>query len=269
MRSAQNHSSRVSARLKTLKGLMPLLAFSVMTVVVEILVVLYAMSLGVHDQALLQWSFVFPGTSSNVMLVVSPLFHLVPISVVLTLVASWVYLRRKVIVRPIAVQRGKPADIGKRAGGKKGTVSSKLEGRFAPGGRSRFARANVRSALIVLLVFSALLIMISLFTYPRLLYEAVRSMYESNPSLLGFVKGVGASLASIGAVFSSINNAIVVAAPGFRGFVLGLGVAIMPLSSLDDVGKYLVFQNAAAWISAFIVLFYGEYWRKSSRPKRR
>ena len=267
--SAENPSSRVSARWTTLKGLTPLLVFLIMAVVIEVFVVFYAMSLGVQDQALLQWSFVFPGTSSTVTLAISLLFNLVPVLVVLTLAASWVYLRRKVVFRPAEMQRARAGNIGRRGKGKKGSEPSKSKGQAALAGRSRFARANVRSALIVLLLFSALLLMISLFTYPRALYRAVASIYENNPSFLSFVKGVGTSLASIGAVFSSINGALMAAAPGFRDFVLGLGMVISPLSSLDSVGKYLVFQNAAAWISALIVLSYGEYWRKGFRQKRK
>lgn len=267
--SAENPSSRGSACWTTLEGWAPLIVFLIIAVVAEILVVLYAISLGVQDQALLQWSFVFPGTSSTVTLAISVLFHLVPISVVLALVASWGYLRRKVVFRSAEAQRARLGNVGKRAKGKKGYAPSKPKGPATPAGRSRFARANVKSALIVLLPFSALLLMISLFTYPRLLYRAVAGIYENNPSLLSFVKGVGASLASIGAVFSSINGALMAAAPGFRDFVLGLGMAIRPLSSLDDVGKYLFFQNAAAWISVLIVLFYGEYWRKGFRQKRK
>jgi len=65
-----------------------------------------------------------------------------------------------------------------------------------------------------------------------------------------------------------MNNALLSAAPGFRDFVAGLGIVIKPLADLDNVGKYLVFQNVAVWVSAIAVLFYGEYVRKGYRYKK-
>jgi hypothetical protein len=40
------------------------------------------------------------------------------------------------------------------------------------------------------------------------------------------------------------------------------------LADLDNVGKYLFFQNIAAWVSALVTLFYGEYTRKSYRYRK-
>jgi hypothetical protein len=79
--------------------------------------------------------------------------------------------------------------------------------------------------------------------------------------LLNFVKGTGQGLASIGGAFSAVNSALVAASPGLRGFALEIGGLIRPLSDLDNAGKYLLFQNAAVWISAIITLFYREYGR--------
>ncbi|MGA9387454.1 MAG: hypothetical protein WBV70_01355, partial [Candidatus Bathyarchaeia archaeon] len=79
----------------------------------------------------------------------------------------------------------------------------------------------------------------------------------------------GQAASSIGSVFSVINSALLAISPCFRDFVLGLGSPIAPLANLDNVGKYLVFQNAAAWISAIIVLLYGEYGRKSYQYRKK
>jgi hypothetical protein len=274
--SAQSPSARVAIRRITLRGLGTLLLFLIIAVLAEYIVVVYAMSLGVTDQSPLQWSFIFPGIGSNVTLTISPLFHLVPIAVVITLVSSWAYLRRQVATKPSEAQRGKLTSVSKRMKRQKRTFTDRLGSIFSRkerptslGREVRLRRANVRSALIVLIVFSALLLLISLFTYPNLLYQAVASIYENNPSLINFVKGAGAALAPIGAVFSSINNALLTTSPGFRGFVLTLGLLVSPLATLDNAGKYLAFQNGAAWISAFIILLYGEYGRKSPRQIRK
>jgi hypothetical protein len=272
--SNQNPSNRVAVGRTSPKGLGTSLLFLIIAVMVETIVVLYAISLGVKDQAPLQWSFTFPGTKLNLTLAISPLFHLVPIAVVLTLVSSWTYLKRQLVTMPGGAQRGK-LSVSRHVKRPKKTLVSRIASAFSRKedtgnlGKTRLRRSNVRSALIVLILFSALLFLISLFAYPTLPYQAVENAYENNASLLGFVKGTGAALAPIGAVFSSINDALLSAAPGFRDFVLTVGLLVTPLTTLDDAGKYLVFQNGAAWISVFIVLFYGKYGRKGFRQIRK
>jgi hypothetical protein len=274
--STQNPPDRVGLRRKTLKDSGTLFIFLVIAVLVETVVVLYAMAIGIKDPAPLQWSFTFPGTGSNVTLVVSPLFHLVPIAVIISLVSSWAYLRRQMITKSGEAQRGKPSTVSKSVKGQEKTFVGRIRSAFSRkerspsfGSKVRFRRSNLRSALIVLVVFSALLLLISLFAYPRLLYQAVGSLYENNSALIAFVKDVGAAFAPIGVVFSPITGALVAAAPGFRSFVLALGLLVAPLATLDDAAKYLIFQNGAAWISTFIVLLYGNYARKTSRQMRK
>jgi hypothetical protein len=273
--STQNPPNPVGFGRKTLKELGTLFLFLITAVLVEFVVVVYAMSLGVKDQSPLQWSSTFPGTGLNLTFTISPLFHLVPIAVILTLFSSWTYLKRQVITKPGEPQRGKPSSISKHMKEQKKTVERRIGSPFSRKEKTmslakvRSRRTNLRSALIVLTVFLALLVMISLLTYPMLLCHAVGSIYENNPSLISFSKSVAAALAPVGAVFSSINNALLAASPIFRDFVLTIGLPIEPLATLDDAGKYLVFQNAAAWISAFIVLFYGKYGRKASWQTRK
>jgi len=273
--STANPPKRMSIRRTSLRELETLVLFLIITVLVEYLVVLYAMSIGVKDQMPLQWSFTFPGTASRDTLSISPLFHLVPIAVILTLVANWTYLRRQVLIKPGEPQRGKLGTAGKGGKGQR-TLAQRVVFMFSrrrktasPGGGVRVRRTNVRSALIVLVAFSALLILISLFAYPGLIYNAIATAYMNDPSLLNFVRGVGAAVAPIGAVFSPINTVLLGAAPGFRDFVVALGVIITPLATLDNDGKYLVFQNAAAWISTLAILFYGKFGRKSIRQARK
>jgi hypothetical protein len=272
--STANPPKRMSIR-RSLRELETLILFLIITVLAEFLVVLYAMSIGVKDQMPLQWSFTFPGTASRDTLSISPLFHLVPIAVILTLLANWTYLRRQVLIKPGEPQRGKLGSAGKGAKGQR-SLAQRLKFMFSrrkkttsPGREVRVRRTNMRSALIVLAAFSALLILISLFAYPGLIYNAIATAYRNDPSLLNFVKGVGAAVAPIGAVFSPINSVLRGAAPGFRDFVIALGAIITPLATLDNDGKYLVFQNAAAWISTLVILFYGKYGRKSIQLTRK
>jgi hypothetical protein len=206
---------------------------------------------------------------------ISPLFNLVPIAVIITLAFSWVYLTRQTATKPYEVKRGKIEPSTKR---EKQSRVKKFFGKIKAGllkvkgfaylwQKIHFARATMKSALTVLIVFATLILIVSLFAYPKLIYQTISSAYQSNPSLLNFVKGTAQALAPLGGIFSSINSALLGAAPGFGNFASSLGSVIGPLTSLDNTGKYLIFQNIAAWVSALLALFYGEHIRKGYRYK--
>lgn len=267
--STKNPPQRIVIHWVTLKGMVALLIFLVIAVLIESLVVLYAINLGIKDETLLQWSFKFPGTDWNLTLSISPLFHLLPIAVVITLASSWVYLTKH-----LATKHGSVTSPGKEQGtkklfGKTKSDLSKTEGTGYLGRKIRFARATIRSALTVLIVFSAFILTISLLAYPQLIFQTITGAYQSNPSLLGFIKGTGEAAASVGSVFSSVNDALIAVAPGFRDFVLNIGGFIKPLVDMDGTAKYLVFQNIAAWLSSAIALFYGKYGRKNYLFKKK
>jgi hypothetical protein len=253
-----------------------LFLFTIIAALIELLIVLYATSLGVKDGSLLQWSFKFPGAEWNVTLGISPLFHLVPLSVVITLVASWIYLAKHLPIKRQEMQKAKPSVVGKpgkeqKTGffGKVKSILTQIGGTRSAGRGIRITRTTVKSAITILVVFLLLVFAVSLIVYPRMIFETITGAYASNPSLLDFVKGTGQALASAGSVFSSINDALVAASPGFRDFAQGIGGAIGPLANMDGAGKYLAFQNVAAWVSAFLALFYGEYGHKSFSYKKK
>jgi len=286
-------------RWTTLKGLAAIILFLTIAALIEYSVVLYAINLGVNkDETLLQWSFQFPGTDWTITIAVSPLFHLVPIAVIITLAFSWTHLTKYVAVKPHRTPKEKVRPVVKRRKESRLKEARKLTSKISHAvkrffGKIRsellrvkgvaylwqkihFAKAAIKSALTVLLVFSVFIIIASLLAYPQLIYRTISYAYQNNPSLLGFVKstnnfarGIAEALAPIGWICSSINNALLSIAPSFRDFVLSLGGLIKPLTELDDVGKYLVFQNVAAWVSALTALFYGEYRRKSFRYRKR
>ena len=270
-----------------------MLLFLIVAILIEYIVVLYAINLGVKDETLQQWSFQFPAADWNITIAISPLFHLVPIAVIIALLSSWTHLTRHVAVRPPEKWKGKvkPSAKKRKERGFKEVkrLASKIRDFF---GRLKsallrirgvaylwqkihFARATIKSGLTVLLVFGALILLVSVLTYPQLIYWTVSNAYRGNSSLLGFVtwisncgKGIAEALAPIAWICSAVNNALLSAAPAFRDFVLSLGSLTKPLVELDDAGKYLVFQNVAAWISALTALFYGEHKRRSYRYKK-
>lgn len=283
-------------RWATSKGLVAVILFIVIAAMIEYLIVLYAVNLGVKDENLLQWNFQFPGTGWTTTIIVSPLFHLVPITVMITLVSSWSYLTKYVAVKPTRSLKGrvKPAGREKKRSLEARRPASKIshavqnyfdkirsglsrvKGVAYPWQETHFARATIKSASTVLLVFGVFILLASLLAYPQLIYRTISTTYQNNPSLLNFTKSTGSSvkgiaevLAPIGWICSSINHALLSAAPGFRDLALGLGGLIRPLTDLDDAGKYLVFQNIAAWVSALSALFYGEYMEKGYRYRKR
>jgi hypothetical protein len=259
-----------------LKGLAAIILFLIIATLIEYIIVVYAMNIGIKEKPedLLQWTFSFPGTNWMVTITISPLFNLVPIAVIITLAFCWIYLTRQTAIKPYEVKRGK-IELGAKRGkesrvkelfGKIKAGLLKIKGFAYVWQKIHFARATIKSALTVLTVFATFILIFSLFAYPRLIYQAISNAYQSNPSLLDFVKSATQALSSIGGIF---NSALAGAAPGFRNFALSLGNIIGPLASLDNGGKYLVFQNIAAWLSALITIFYGEYIRKGYRYRTR
>jgi len=230
-----------------------MLLFLAITVLAEYIIVIYAIALGVRDTTVLQWGF----------LAISPMFHLVPIAVIIALPSSWTYLTKHLAVKPFKEIRSSGAPL-KRNQETKGFFSRVKSGLLRVKGisylwqRIHFARATTKSALTVLLVFLALISIVSLLVYPRLITESLSNLYQNNPAALNFVRGSGQALASIGAVFSPIYNGLVSIAPSFKGFASAVGGVISPLANLDNAGKYLIFQNAATWILVLSVLVYGQ-----------
>ncbi|NWG11679.1 hypothetical protein HXY33_08070 [Candidatus Bathyarchaeota archaeon] len=267
--AAQTPTKRLVIRWTTMKGLAAIILFLLIAALIEYVIVLYAMNLGVRDTSALQW------TSQFLTITISPLFHLVPITVITTLLFIWTYLTRHLAIKPYEAGKRKVGTVSKR--GKEPGVK-KFFGKVKSGllhvrsiaylwQRIHFARATIKSALTVLLAFGTFILIISLIAFPRLIPRTVADLYQNNPALFDFMKNVSATLAPVGSIFTGMNNALLSAAPGFRNVVSGLGNILRPLTNLDNAGKYLAFQNAAAWIAALAVLFYGEF-RKSYRYRK-
>lgn len=257
---------RLVIRWATLKGLTAIILFLIIAVLIEYFVVLYCMSLGVEEKP-----------ENKIFGLISPLFHLVPTAVIIALVSSWVYLTRHTAIKPQETQKGKSEfkrDKKQRLKGVKkffGRIRSgllKVKGVTYVWQKIHFARATIKSAIIIILTFSALILLVSILAYPQLIYQTTVNAYKTNPTLLNFVKGTSQALAPVSEFFSGVTNALLSATRGFRGSILALGSVIEPLVNLDSVGKYLVFQNVAAWISALTALVYGQFMRKSYRYRK-
>jgi len=275
-----------------LKGLITLILFLAAAALIEFVVVLYAMRLGVEDTSILKWSFNFPGTGWPVTIAISAAFVLVPICVVITLVFSWTYLTKRVSLRRQEIRRGKVETFPRQRMEKRGLTSRisrawknfskrissrlpKTKGTSHFLQRIHFARATVRSAFIVLLIFVGFTLLFSLLAYPQAIYWVVTSAYQTNPSLRNFVlgvdnwaKGAAQALGPIGWLSTAINNALIAAAPAVGNLGIDLGSVVSPIATLNNVDKYLFFQNAAAWVSVLATIFYGEQTKKGYRYRK-
>jgi len=261
------------SRWTTLKGKATPFLFLLIAIIAEILAVLYAMSLGIKDEALLESSFKFPGTDWTFTIAISPLFHIIPIAVIISLMATWTYLSRNIILRPQTPTRGKTGPAFKQI--KKSRIdrffnrigSALTENRVSIylSQKVRSLKPSARGAIMVVVIFLLLTFVASLLAYPDSIYLAVINAYQSNPSLFDFVRGTSNAFA----FFSPINNAVLAASPGFGSFASSIGEIISPVAGLDNTGKYLVIQNVAAWISGLLALLYGEFRGQRYRVKRK
>ncbi|MBS7632549.1 hypothetical protein KEJ15_02855 [Candidatus Bathyarchaeota archaeon] len=269
--TTQEPKKRIVIRWATLKGLITMILFLLAALLAEVVVVFFAMSLGVEDKAVLQWDLKSIGIDF-VAPPVSLLFHVIPLSMVVVLAAVWAYLAKHFALKPKEAWEGKAAQLVKGSGktkpksffGKLGSSLSKVNVFSRPWQKIRFTRATLRGAILVFTVFIVFIMLASLLVYPQLIYHAVSDAYRTNPTLLDFMKATGQALSFL----AGIGNAFTFAMPAFKGFVIALGNTIKPLSTLDNAAKYLMFQNIAAWCCALIAMLYVNFARKSYRYRK-
>jgi len=213
---------------------------------------------------------------------ISPLFHLLPLAVILVLVSSWIYLTKHIAMRPRRISPAKVSKIRGRPRGRKtrskstrsvmGAVKnffSKISSVFlrSSGGsfvqrRLSFGRVALESAVTVLTIFLLSIILLSVLVYPNLFTDFAVGFYSKTSPLQGFMQSLADVLVSIASGLDSI-------APGFRNAFEGL-VTSRPhsLTGGDILWRYVFCQNAAAWVSAIAALAYVRYFSKTYRSSK-
>lgn len=286
-------------RWTTPKNLAAVILFFAIGVIIEALLISAFQILGLSDQNAFASTFLLPGTNWSLTFSVSFLFHLLPLSVVLVLLASWTYLAKSTAFVPERIEAARRASQPPRRSQEVGRLKTvrrpfknlnrRLQrfGRAMKSGFQRipgvsyvskrlvFARVAVKSAVTVLAVFVSITAAAFLITYPDLTYNLTVNLYRSSPALVDFVAGIGQWFRGAGTAISplsdlgaSINNALLNAAPGFRRSLEAAGTSLTrPIVQLDAVGKYALSQNLAAWTTAITALLYGAY--ASARLRRR
>jgi hypothetical protein len=272
---------------------------------IEYLIVSSFLSLGLTDKYLLTQAFQFPGTNIFFTLGISPLFHLIPIGVILVLGAVWVYLSEHMTVVPRRMELPKkqftmPKDRHQKPRSRHFKFIKQfyknLSKRFEKISRSlktfsnnvsmaflrvkgvsyitqrlSSARTAVRSSATVLAVFIISALGLYLLVQPTLIYDIAIGFYAGNQSLLLAIKGIAEGIDSspIGGLTTSVNNALSGLAVWFWTSFEGAGKLTESLVQLDLVWKYVMCENIAAWFSALMVWVYGKYSSRLYRGKGR
>jgi len=268
-----------------------MLLFLAVAFLLEYLIVYSFLSGGLDDEFTWIKTFQVPYVNWSFTLAVSPLFHLLPLSVIIVLISSWAFLTRHIAFIPQRIKSAKKATIKRRQPQHRGFKSirnffkrinrsmQKIGRAFKeaflriPGfsklsRRLFFARTAIRSAMIILLAFVSFAFLAYLLAYPWWVHDTVINFYRENPSFMAFVIKTQERFQSLGQSLAPINNALLAAAPSFRSSLQSLGASIEPIVKLDITGKYLLVQNLAALVCVAIALAYGKY-AGARRYKRR
>jgi hypothetical protein len=201
----------------------------------------------------------------------SPLFHLLPLTVILVLVSTWMYLTKHIAIKPHRRSPFKVSKIRRKRTRRKPKSTQSIMGKvktilikirsvlprfrgvsFAPK-RISFGRVVLESTLIVLTVFQLSIILLSVFVYPHLFTDFAAEFYRNTSPLQSFMQSVANTLVEIASGLDSI-------APDFREAFETLVSAGSPLLNESDLlWRYVFCQNAAAWVSAIVTLSYVRY----------
>lgn len=266
--SSQKRWKRLFFRWTAPKGFTTMALFSALAIFTEYVLVCFFLSFGLVDKSLFTETFQVPLTNLSFTATVSPLFHLIPLGVVLVLVASWMHLTKYVAVvphkiepvkRPLTTRKSrypralekylKPIRRFSRGIGKRfRRVSRALKGLYRRAStavlrirgvsyvmqRLFFARAAVKSTVTILTVFLASIFVLYALVYPRLIYDMVVEFYAENPSFLWFVLETIKQAREIGQVLSPIG--------WLASTINGALVAVAPgfRSSLEGLGAPIV-----------------------------
>jgi hypothetical protein len=295
---------RLVFRWTALRGLTAILLFFILALFVEYIIVYLFLSSGLTDEFLMSQVVNVPATSFSFTITLSPIFHLIPLGVIVVLVSSWAYLTKYIAIVPQRLSpprkpqeprrepdaraksvrlkslrrwskklRGKLRGISRRAKAavsRIGGVSYVLE-------RLSFAKATIKSATTILTIFLVSVSLLSLLLYPNLVHDGITGFYEANPWFHGFIlwtleatRAFGETLTPVGWLLSSVDGALHAVALGFWNTLEWVGFRITEaFFELDIVWKYAICQNVAAWISAAVTLLYGVYSSHSHRLYKR
>ena len=265
--TSKGQRDRLTFKWTAPKGLLTIVLFLTLALVSEFLIVFFFAFSGLTEVFAFK---IFTVT-------VSPLFHLLPLAVILVLVSSWIYLTKHISMRPHRISPAKVSKSRRRhlRRTKKSTRSimgaikklfSKISsillrsrGVSSAPQRLSFGRVALETIVTVLTIFLLSIILLSVLVYPHLFTDFAVGFYSETSPLQGFMQSLAEGVVPIASGLDSI-------APGFRNAFEGLVSSRAPaLTGGDLLWRYVFCQNAAAWVSAISALAYVRYFSKTYR----
>ncbi len=299
MTTTETRGKRRFGRWTTREGYVATILFLFLSLIFQVALIFAFQTLGLTDERAWASTFIIPGTNWSVTLTLSPLFHLLPITVIIVLFASWTYLAKSTAFLPQREisRRASPPRMAREAGMLKSTrrffrnLSRRLQrlgrtikssARKIPGvslmsQRLSSAHAAAKSAVMILLIFIAIAAGLVFVEYPDLIHNLTVNLYRGSPALANFASGttmwfrsIGTAVPPLGDFVGSINNAFIKAAPGFRKSLEAAGTSLTkPIIQLDTVSKYTLSQNLASWTAAILAILYSSYYSTRRRIRSR
>jgi hypothetical protein len=225
---------------------------------------------------------------------ISPLYHLLPIAVIITLTASFTHLTTQTATIPAKTTPSRTPPprktrrkstrlkllrrFHKKLQGAARKIKNKILKTPAIAQIQRriiLAKAIIKSAATITATFIILILLITIAAYPHVVPTATFSFYSWNTVFLNFVAAtiqasntIANAIPPLGAAAAAVQNALIAASPTFHSTLEGAASAIASgLVNLNPTEKYVLIQNAAAWITAIATLVYSQY-AKTRRYRR-
>jgi len=266
------------------KNLLAILLFIILTIIIEYIIITF--TIPITDSTAI--------TIPHLNIIISPLHHLLPAAVVITLTASFTHfttqtatipkknqatkipqprkIRQKTLrLKPLRKFYKKIQETARKIKNKilKTPAIAQIQRRII------LAKAIIKSAIIITATFIILILLITIAAYPHMVPTATSGFYKWNTAFLNFVattieasNTIANAIPPLGAAATTVQNALIAASPAFRSTLEGAASTITHgLVALNPTEKYVLIQNAAAWTTAIATLIYSQY-AKTRRYRR-
>ena len=225
--TAKGQRNRLTFSWTAPKGLLTIALFLALALISEFFMVSFFTVAGLTE------SFAFKVLTVTI----SPLFHLLPLCVVLVLVSSWIYLTKYLAMEARKQSRAKVPQIHRRRPRRRKTrlnflrkITGAIENFFTKIGnfflRSRgvsfvqrrlsFGRLTLESTVTVLTIFLLSIIILYVLVYPNLLNDFAVELYSANSALHGFALKIIEILQGVANVLAPLEGFLRSIAPSFR-----------------------------------------------------
>ena len=262
----------------TPKNLLAILLFIIIAILIQYIIIALTIPMGTEDSTTIALPIF------NITL--SFLYHLFPSAVIISLTASFIHLTIHTATVPAKTQtlkkphrqeiRKKPTRLKplRKFYKKLRRATRKIKNKILKTPtiayierRVILARAIIKSAITITATFIIIILLVTIAAYPKFIPTATANFYQWNAAFLSFVTStirasetVANTIPPIGAIATTIQNALIAAAPAFHNTLEGTASTITNgLVSLSSTEKYLIIQNTAAWTVAIITLLYSQY----------